>query len=132
MSNYLIQNISHQFIRLSIICQCPFNSLLNSIKEFIAFKALPVSIDSFATWIPDLISGTLSAASNTEYRRGQASGLYKTDVVHHHVDKDLSSMSKEELMDYMENKYVNNMKDVTPKEDVIESTEELNPDSDSE
>ena len=41
-------------------------------------------------------------------------------------------MSKEELMDYMESKYVNNMKDVTPKEDVIESTEELNPDSDSE
>ena len=77
-------------------------------------------------------TSTLSAASNTEYRRGQASGLYKTDVVHHHVDKDLSSMSKEELMDYMESKYVNNMKDVTPKEDVIESTEELNPDSDSE
>jgi hypothetical protein len=41
-------------------------------------------------------------------------------------------MSKEELMEYMENKYVNNMKDVTPKEDVIESAEELNPDSDSE
>jgi len=73
-----------------------------------------------------------AAASNTEYRRGQAAGLYKTDVVHHHIDKDLTSMSKEELMEYMENKYVNNMKDVTPKEDVIESTEESNPDSDSE
>ena len=72
-----------------------------------------------------------AAASNTEYRRGQASGFYKTDVVHHHVDKDLSTMSKEELMEYMENKYVNNMKDVTTKEDVIESTEELNPDDDS-
>ena len=35
-------------------------------------------------------------------------------------------------MEYMENKYVNNMKDVTPKEDVIESAEESNPDSDSE
>ena len=65
-----------------------------------------------------------AAASNTEYRRGQAAGLYKTDVVHHHIDKDLSSMSKEELMEYMENKYVNNMKDVTPKEDVIESEEQ--------
>ena len=30
------------------------------------------------------------------------------------------------------NKYVNNMKDVTPKEDVIESAKESNPDSDSE
>jgi hypothetical protein len=65
-------------------------------------------------------------ASNTEYRRGQANGFYNKENVHIHVDasKKLNEMTKEQLQDYMENKYVNNMKNVSPESEQEESTEE--------
>ena len=69
---------------------------------------------------------TYAVASNTEYRRGQASDLYRNENINVNIDvsKKFQDMSKEELQEYMENKYVNNMKDVSPEPKPEESKEE--------
>ena len=75
---------------------------------------------------------TYAVASNTEYTRGQANGFYNKENVHVHIDatKKLNEMTKAELQDYLENKYVNNMKNVSPESEQEESESELNPESD--
>ena len=60
-----------------------------------------------------------------EYRRGQANGFYNNRKHQFMLMqfKKLNEMTKAELQDYLENKYVNNMKNVSPESEQEESNQ---------
>ena len=73
---------------------------------------------------------TYSVAQRAEENRGKVMGYYKNENINTNVNIQLDNMSKEDLIKEFDAFYQDKMKDVTPKEDVIESVEELNPDGD--